>query len=105
VIFVIFCRQVGVEVFGVRTRAIFDNVFDRMVAAAQPIRGFRRVKGGKNFQSCGCFTMEKLISFIASSTVHEVAFKEYLTGICCGWLVWRSTSCTCGFVWRGLHML
>jgi hypothetical protein len=70
-----FCRQVSVEVFGVRTQVIFDNVFDKMVAAAQPIRGFRRVKGGNNFQSSGCFTMEKLISFIAFSTVHEVAFN------------------------------
>ena len=87
--------------FGIRTQAIFNNVFDKMVATAQPIRGFRRVKGGKNFQSSGCFTMEKLISFIAFSTVHEVvAFNEYLTVICFGWLVWRSISCTCGFVWR-----
>lgn len=26
---------------------MFDNVFDKMVAAAQPIPGFRRVKGGE----------------------------------------------------------
>ncbi|KDO52406.1 hypothetical protein CISIN_1g028445mg [Citrus sinensis] len=39
--------KIGVEVSGAKTRAIFDDVFDKMVAAAQPIPGFRRVKGGK----------------------------------------------------------
>lgn len=43
------CNQVSVEVSGSKTRAIFDDVFDKMVAAAQPIPGFRRVKGGKIF--------------------------------------------------------
>ncbi|KAB1219461.1 hypothetical protein CJ030_MR3G012257 [Morella rubra] len=38
---------IHVEVLGARTQAIFDDVFDKMVAAAQPIPGFRRVKGGK----------------------------------------------------------
>ncbi|CAI0541548.1 unnamed protein product [Linum tenue] len=37
--------KVNVEVSGTKTRAIFDVVFDRMVEAAQPIPGFRRVKG------------------------------------------------------------
>ena len=44
-----FCHQISVEIFGAKTQAIFDNVFDKMVAAAQPIPGFRRVKGGKIF--------------------------------------------------------
>ncbi|XP_044498348.1 uncharacterized protein LOC123220297 isoform X4 [Mangifera indica] len=39
--------KVSVEVSGTKTRAIFDDVFDKMVAEAQPIPGFRRVKGGK----------------------------------------------------------
>ncbi|KAM4113759.1 hypothetical protein ACJW30_04G020500 [Castanea mollissima] len=39
--------KISVEIFGAKTQAIFDNVFDKMVAAAQPIPGFRRVKGGK----------------------------------------------------------
>lgn len=39
--------KIGVEVSSAKTRAIFDDVFDKMVAAAQPIPGFRRVKGGK----------------------------------------------------------
>ncbi|EOY04712.1 Transport, ribosome-binding, bacterial-like protein isoform 3 [Theobroma cacao] len=39
--------KISVEISGAKTRAIFDDVFDKMVAAAQPIPGFRRVKGGK----------------------------------------------------------
>ena len=42
-----FFHQINVEVSGAKTRAIFDDVFDKMVTAAQPIPGFRRVKGGK----------------------------------------------------------
>ncbi|KAJ8755343.1 hypothetical protein K2173_019141 [Erythroxylum novogranatense] len=39
--------KISVELSGTKTRAIFNDVFDKMVAAAQPIPGFRRVKGGK----------------------------------------------------------
>jgi len=44
-----FSVQISVEVFGNKTQRIFDDVFKRMVAAAQPIPGFRRVKGGRVF--------------------------------------------------------
>ncbi|XWS22162.1 hypothetical protein CRYUN_Cryun29cG0011100 [Craigia yunnanensis] len=37
--------KIRVVVSGSKTRAIFNDVFDKMVAAAQPIPGFRRVKG------------------------------------------------------------
>ncbi|XVF84315.1 hypothetical protein PTKIN_Ptkin17bG0026900 [Pterospermum kingtungense] len=37
--------KIRVEVSGTKTRAIFNDVFDKMVDAAQPIPGFRRVKG------------------------------------------------------------
>ncbi|KAJ0034103.1 hypothetical protein Pint_26063 [Pistacia integerrima] len=37
--------KISIEISGTKTRAIFDDVFDKMVAAAQPIPGFRRVKG------------------------------------------------------------
>ncbi|RVW88549.1 hypothetical protein CK203_033072 [Vitis vinifera] len=37
--------KISVELSGVKTRTIFDNVFSKMVADAQPIPGFRRVKG------------------------------------------------------------
>ncbi|XP_010469813.1 PREDICTED: uncharacterized protein LOC104749814 [Camelina sativa] len=39
--------KVHVQVSGEKTQTVFNNVFERMVAAAQPIPGFRRVKGGK----------------------------------------------------------
>ncbi|XP_052207216.1 uncharacterized protein LOC127811411 [Diospyros lotus] len=39
--------KVSIEVSGAKTRVIFDDVFSKMVADAQPIPGFRRVKGGK----------------------------------------------------------
>lgn len=41
--------QISVEVSGNKTQRIFDDVFKKMVAAAQPIPGFRRVKGGGVF--------------------------------------------------------
>lgn len=41
--------QACVDVFGTRTQAVFDEVFSKMVADAQPIPGFRRVKGGKTY--------------------------------------------------------
>ncbi|KAJ4956063.1 hypothetical protein NE237_012846 [Protea cynaroides] len=39
--------QIKVDVSGTKTQAIFDDVFSKMVVAAQPIPGFRRAKGGK----------------------------------------------------------
>lgn len=43
----IFCNQLSIEVSGAKTQTIFDEVFDKIVEEAQPIPGFRRVKGGK----------------------------------------------------------
>ncbi|XP_062174060.1 uncharacterized protein LOC133879493 isoform X2 [Alnus glutinosa] len=65
---------VGVEVFSVRTRAIFDNVFDRMVAAAQPIRGFRRVKGGKTPN----IPREILLEILGPSKVYKEVIMEVI---------------------------
>ncbi|KAH7663904.1 hypothetical protein IHE45_14G086600 [Dioscorea alata] len=39
--------KVKIMVDGTKTQAIFDTVFAKLVDAAQPIPGFRRVKGGK----------------------------------------------------------
>ncbi|KAI3988130.1 hypothetical protein MKX01_011919 [Papaver californicum] len=39
--------KIRIDFTGAKTQEIFDNVFSKMVAAAQPIPGFRRVKGGK----------------------------------------------------------
>ncbi|GMY24744.1 trigger factor [Fagus crenata] len=47
------------KVFGAKTQAIFDNVFDKMVAAAQPIPGFRRAKG--------------VVSLVSSSIDHTLS--------------------------------
>ncbi|GLT66493.1 hypothetical protein SLA2020_388550 [Shorea laevis] len=67
--------MVGVEVFGVRTQAIFDKVFDKMVAAAQPIPGFRRVKG----EVLGSSKVYKqVITEVINSTIAEYVEKEGL---------------------------
>ncbi|KAF2601540.1 hypothetical protein F2Q70_00028159, partial [Brassica cretica] len=50
--------KVHVEVSGEKTQTVFNTVFEKMVAAAQPIPGFRRVKGGMRSQI--------LIHFMAS---------------------------------------
>ncbi|XP_020087763.1 uncharacterized protein LOC109709834 isoform X2 [Ananas comosus] len=39
--------KIRVTVSSSKTQFIFDDVFSKLVAAAQPIPGFRRVKGGK----------------------------------------------------------
>lgn len=38
--------QVRVDASGAKTQAIFDDVFSKLVEAAQPIPGFQRAKGG-----------------------------------------------------------
>lgn len=39
--------KMKVDVTGAKTQVIFDDVFSKLVDDAQPIPGFRRVKGGK----------------------------------------------------------
>jgi len=38
--------QIQVNVSGTMTDSIFEEVFKKKVAAAQPLPGFRRMKGG-----------------------------------------------------------
>ncbi|ONK72478.1 uncharacterized protein A4U43_C04F19850 [Asparagus officinalis] len=38
--------EVRVDASGSKTQAIFDDVFSKLVEAAQPIPGFKRLKGG-----------------------------------------------------------
>ena len=38
--------QIQVNVSGTMTDSIFEEVFTKKVAAAQPLPGFRRMKGG-----------------------------------------------------------
>ncbi|XP_040870465.1 uncharacterized protein [Glycine max] len=79
--------QISVEVSGNKTQRIFDDVFKKMVAAAQPIPGFRRVKGGKTPDIPKNILLEVLgpskvfnevIKKIINSTVAEYVEKECL---------------------------
>ncbi|XP_044498346.1 trigger factor-like isoform X3 [Mangifera indica] len=79
--------KVSVEVSGTKTRAIFDDVFDKMVAEAQPIPGFRRVKGGKTPNIPRDILLEVLgpskvykevIKKVINSTIAEYVEKEGL---------------------------
>ncbi|CAN1247591.1 hypothetical protein LINPERPRIM_LOCUS6396 [Linum perenne] len=54
--------KLSVEVSGTKTKAIFDDVFERMVEAAQPIPGFRRVKG----ESFSCWHVLLLVTMSIS---------------------------------------
>ncbi|KAK7334488.1 hypothetical protein VNO80_26245 [Phaseolus coccineus] len=91
--------KISVEVYGNKTQRIFDDVFKRMVAAAQPIPGFRRVKGGGVFMLYDCImfcaqqipkdillevlgpskVFKEVIKKIINSTVAEYVEKERLT--------------------------
>ncbi|KAG5048923.1 hypothetical protein AAZX31_04G110600 [Glycine max] len=79
--------KISVEVSGNKTQRIFDDVFKKMVAAAQPIPGFRRVKGGKTPDIPKNILLEVLgpskvfnevIKKIINSTVAEYVEKECL---------------------------
>ncbi|XP_041001864.1 trigger factor-like isoform X2 [Juglans microcarpa x Juglans regia] len=79
--------MISVEVFGARTKAIFESVFEKMVAAAQPIPGFRRVKGGKTPNIPRDILLEVLgpskvykqvIMEVINSTIAEYVEKEGL---------------------------
>ncbi|EEF31800.1 conserved hypothetical protein [Ricinus communis] len=66
--------RISVEVSGVKTRAIFDNVFEKMVAAAQPIPGFRRVKGGKTPD----IPRDILLEVLGPSKVYKEVIKKVI---------------------------
>ncbi|XP_006376422.3 uncharacterized protein LOC18104575 [Populus trichocarpa] len=79
--------KIRVEVSGAKTRAIFEDVFKKMVTAAQPIPGFRRVKGGKTPDIPRDILLEVLgpskvykevIKKVINSTVAEYVDKEGL---------------------------
>ncbi|CAL0302562.1 unnamed protein product [Lupinus luteus] len=79
--------KISIEVSGNKTQKIFDDVFEKMVAAAQPIPGFRRVKGGKTpdipkdilLEVLGPFNVyRKVIKQIINSTIGEYVEKERL---------------------------
>ncbi|XP_044498349.1 uncharacterized protein LOC123220297 isoform X5 [Mangifera indica] len=66
--------KVSVEVSGTKTRAIFDDVFDKMVAEAQPIPGFRRVKGGKTPN----IPRDILLEVLGPSKVYKEVIKKVI---------------------------
>ncbi|KAE9593984.1 putative trigger factor [Lupinus albus] len=79
--------KISIEVSGNKTQKIFDDVFEKMVAAAQPIPGFRRVKGGKTpdipkdilLEVLGPFNVyRKVIKQIINSTIGEYVEKVRL---------------------------
>lgn len=79
--------KMKVEVSGAKSEAIFEDVFSKMVSAAQPIPGFRRVKGGKTpniprnilIEILGPTKVYKqVIKKIINSTVAEYVEKEQL---------------------------
>lgn len=47
-------------VSGEKTQQIFDKVFSKLVDAAQPIPGFRRVKGGKAYKNIFMYDFFKI---------------------------------------------
>ncbi|XP_008222520.1 PREDICTED: trigger factor-like [Prunus mume] len=66
--------KLNVEVSGAKTRAIFDEVFDKMVTAAQPIPGFRRVKGGKTPN----IPRDILLEVLGPSKVYKQVIKKVI---------------------------
>ncbi|KAH0992150.1 hypothetical protein GBA52_003633 [Prunus armeniaca] len=66
--------KLNVEVSGAKTRAIFDEVFDKMVTAAQPIPGFRRVKGGKILK----IPRDILLEVLGPSKVYKQVIKKVI---------------------------
>ncbi|CAD5189559.1 unnamed protein product [Musa acuminata subsp. malaccensis] len=66
--------KIRVDVSGTRTQAIFDDVFSKLVAAAQPIPGFRRVKGGKTPD----IPKDILLHVIGPSKVNKHSIKKII---------------------------
>ncbi|XP_020262847.1 uncharacterized protein LOC109838834, partial [Asparagus officinalis] len=79
--------KVRVDASGSKTQAIFDDVFSKLVEAAQPIPGFKRLKGGNTpvslkISSLTFLDRPKLIKHsikkIINSTTAECVAKEGL---------------------------
>ncbi|CAN1187251.1 Trigger factor [Linum perenne] len=72
--------KLSVEVSGTKTKAIFDDVFERMVEAAQPIPGFRRVKGGKTPNVCVVLQIPKdiLMEILGASRVYKQVIEKVI---------------------------
>ncbi|KAF8402332.1 hypothetical protein HHK36_013286 [Tetracentron sinense] len=66
--------KMRVDVSSAKTQAIFDSVFSKMVAAAQPIPGFRRMKGGKTPD----IPRDVLIEVLGPSKVYKQVIKKII---------------------------
>ncbi|XP_020974814.1 uncharacterized protein LOC107617243 isoform X2 [Arachis ipaensis] len=66
--------KISIKVSGSKTQQIFDDVFGKMVAAAQPIPGFRRVKGGKTPN----IPKEILLEVLGPSRVYKEVIKKVI---------------------------
>ncbi|KAM1037104.1 hypothetical protein FF1_032010 [Malus domestica] len=66
--------KINVEASGAKTQAIFDEVFNKMVTAAQPIPGFRRVKGGKTPN----IPRDILLEVLGPSKVYKQVIKKVI---------------------------
>ncbi|XP_072084784.1 uncharacterized protein [Arachis hypogaea] len=65
--------KISIKVSGSKTQQIFDDVFGKMVAAAQPIPGFRRVKGGEV-----SIPKEILLEVLGPSRVYKEVIKKII---------------------------
>ncbi|XP_078434333.1 uncharacterized protein LOC144705499 [Wolffia australiana] len=66
--------KLKIDASGSKTQALFDDVFSRLVAAAQPIPGFRRLKGGKT----GEIPKDILMHILGSSKVNKHSIKKII---------------------------
>uniref|UniRef100_A0ACD5XUJ3 Uncharacterized protein n=1 Tax=Avena sativa TaxID=4498 RepID=A0ACD5XUJ3_AVESA len=69
--------QIRVTVSSKMTDSIFENVFSKHVAAAQPLPGFRRMKGGKT----PSVPKEVALHLIGPSKVKKAAIKKIINRV------------------------
>ncbi|KAG9447039.1 hypothetical protein H6P81_013167 [Aristolochia fimbriata] len=66
--------KMRVDVSGAKTQVLFDDIFSKLVAAAQPIPGFRRVKGGKTPD----VPKDVLLHVLGPSKVYKKAIQKII---------------------------
>ncbi|KAL5574723.1 hypothetical protein UlMin_016422 [Ulmus minor] len=66
--------KISIEVSGATKQTIFDEVFGKMVAQAQPIPGFRRVRGGKTPN----IPRDILLEVLGASKVYKQVIKKII---------------------------
>ncbi|KAK4422031.1 hypothetical protein Salat_2153800 [Sesamum alatum] len=74
--------QITVEVSGSKTQDIYDEVFSKMVDDAQPIPGFRRVKGGKTPN----IPKDILLEILGPSKVYEQVIRKIINSAIAGYV-------------------